>query len=652
MTSRRAAPVLASVLGVALAACAGGGAEPGVGPGMEEGDQLFAAGNYDGAVRAYERQGAAVGSPEAQEKLLTAKTKAALAHADAAVRAAERDDYALAHDELVRAEMFGEDLPRVRDVRAKIGARIDSADRATAMREKAKTLVARDPAEAERLLAEARAMSPYPEDAASVKLRREATLRAEADRSAARAAEAWAAKDRERCARELAAARYGKHPVPSADALRREIEKELLRGAPGGGEAALRADLDFAEAAELDVTVMRALSDRLVGELLAFADGMRQTNHPNIAALLELEAVRRMPGTKTPSLDRVREAVTVTVLVSEFADAPGKDVDGAQIARAVRERLVLDSFGGGLPLRASDDSPAARAARPSALLLTGRVISARRSEGRVGREDTKVRYKSGSTRRPNPAFVAAAAEVTAAAKVVQGAEAERKSAADEMEALRSTGFAHSEGSPSSGDVAFKQKVVKAQARTTAADEALAKAREAESAARAKAATFDREIEDPMWAEQDVVVTTSQKTVQLTAHVELTSAGEMLLSQDVTGSAQHRETVSDAYPAAGIAADLDETPDDETMTARAIDRFAAAAAGLARTAAGGAAERHLRTARAALAAGRSDEAVEAFALYLLATPDAASAGRAEAAKALTDLLGVHVALQTAPRKGDE
>ena len=48
-------------------------------------------------------------------------------------------------------------------------------------------------------------------------------------------------------------------------------------------------------------------------------------------------------------------------------------------------------------------------------------------------------------------------------------------------------------------------------------------------------------------------------------------------------------------------------------------------------------------------GRKDEAAERYALYLLATPEVGSTERAEAARALADLLGVHVALRTGARK---
>ena len=152
MRSRRAAPALVSALGLALAACAGTAPNPNdAGPAAQNGDELLRAGDYDGAVRAYERQGAAEGTPEAREKLLNAKTRAALVHADAAVRASEIGQYERAHDELVRAEMFGPDLPAVLDARATIGGRLASAEKAAALREQAKSLMAKDPAAAERL---------------------------------------------------------------------------------------------------------------------------------------------------------------------------------------------------------------------------------------------------------------------------------------------------------------------------------------------------------------------------------------------------------------------------------------------------------------------------------------------------------------------
>jgi predicted pyridoxine 5'-phosphate oxidase superfamily flavin-nucleotide-binding protein len=232
---------------------------------------------------------------------------------------------------------------------------------------------------------------------------------------------------------------------------------------------------------------------------------------------------------------------------------------------------------------------------------------------------------------------------------VRAAEEEQKNAAAALGSVRSAGFDHADASPHSGDEALQVKLKTAQERADRAGEALKRAKDAEVAARKQAATLNREIEEPVWAEQIVVVTTSSKTVQITAHVELVAGDERLLSQDVTAAAQHRETVSDGYAPGGIAPDPDETPDDATMAALAADRFAAMAAGRVRAAAEGAARKHLAAARSSLTAGRRDEAAESYAMYLLATPDAASPDRAEAARALADLLGVHVALQTTPRK---
>ena len=59
----------------------------------------------------------------------------------------------------------------------------------------------------------------------------------------------------------------------------------------------------------------------------------------------------------------------------------------------------------------------------------------------------------------------------------------------------------------------------------------------------------------------------------------------------------------------------------------------------------AARRFLRQGREAERQGRRDAAAEAYALYLLATPDTPSPQRADAARAVEELTGVHVVLRT-------
>jgi len=58
----------------------------------------------------------------------------------------------------------------------------------------------------------------------------------------------------------------------------------------------------------------------------------------------------------------------VTVLVRPFEVETGVQADGTQVARALRERITLDAFGGGQPVLALDDSEAARAAHHDAVI--------------------------------------------------------------------------------------------------------------------------------------------------------------------------------------------------------------------------------------------------------------------------------------------
>lgn len=657
MTRRRTPPALlaalAGALGLHLSACASTpeetrDPEPGA---VRTGDDLMRAGDFDGAARAYDREGAATGSPVAREKLRNAKTRGAAAHAAAALRAASAGDIDRARAELYRADDLAPDLPIVRDAHATVDGRLSAGAKAAELAARAKTILASDPVEADRLLAEAQSIAPAGADGEDeiVRLRREATLRVEADRSADRAEDAWTARDRERTVRELRGAQLGDRPVPKADAVRRRIEKELVAETPPADETALRASLEFAEDAGLHPGVVRALRDLLVTRLLAAARDLRETRRPATAALLELEAKRLRGDVKTPALDGIASAATVTVLVAPFEDATGGRVDGMRLARALRERLTIDSLGGGLPLRALDDSDEARRKYPDAARLTGRITAARANEGRVGREEKKVSWQTGTTRRPNPDFTALVAKIDAASSALRAAEDARKDAAAWLEAVQGMGFVNGRSDPRQGAVEYQSKLAAAQVRLGRAEEALTRARDAEFTIRQEAAATPRDLEEPVFSEHVMTVTTLIKTATVTAHVELVSGGATLLSQDVTGSVQHRETVSDGFAPAGLAPDPDDTPDDAAMAEKAADRFAAAAVGRVRVAAEDAALPHLVKAREDEAAGRRDEAAESYAMYLLSTPDVTSPQRADAARALAELLGVHVALRALPRK---
>jgi hypothetical protein len=653
MTLRRlAAAVLPAVCGV-LAACAG--AAPPTAPGAPgapgRGDDYLVAGAFDDAVRAYERESAASpDSPVLREKLLTARTRAAAAHAAAAMRAADAGDVAAARSELSVAERQAPDLPVVKDAQRSVEARAATAAKADGLRAQARAALLSDPDAAARLLAEADGIAPS-QDPAVAKVRREANLRAEAWRSAGRAEEAWTARDRARTVRELEAARFGGRAVARAEELRRRIERDLLSDAAQADEAALRDSMKFAQDAGLQDAVVTALRDRLVQKLVASAEDLRQTHRPAVAALLEAEAKRLRPGIPTPARDSLFESIATTVLVAPFDDTTGGRVDGARLARALRDRLVVDSLGGGMPLRVLDDTDETRAAAPDAVRLTGRVLSARQSEGRVGRETRKVPYQAGTTRSPNPEFDDLISQVDEASAEVRKRADEHRSAVEFLNALGASNYVRTPGSSRIGDVVYETRLAEAQAGADHAKFLLDAAKATEFDLRQKLSATPREIDVPVIAEHVLTVTTRAKTAQLTAHVTLVCGSETLLSEDVSAAAQHKETISDAFEPAGLLADPDDTPDDAVMAALAADRFAAMATGRVRAAAEGGARRHLVAARRAEAAGQRDAAAEAYALYLLSTADVPSPERADAARALRELLGVHVALATGERRED-
>ncbi len=649
MRRRRLAAALLSVITGVLAACAG--AAPDAAPGSSRrGDDYLAAGAFDDAVRAYESELA--GSPDSRvlrEKLRTARTRAAAAHAAAAMRAAGLGNVETARAELARAQSLEPDLPVVKDAERAVEARAATAAKADALREKARVALLTDPESASSLLAEADELAPS-DDAAVSKLRREAALRAEAWRSADRAAAAWTAHDRPRTLRELDAARFGGRPVTRADELRRRIERELVAEASHADEGPLRDAVRFAQDADLHPTIVGALRDRLVEKLLASADDLRQTRRPAVAALLETEAKRLRGSVRTPARDSLTEAISTTILVAPFEDATGGRVDGAHLAAALRDRLVVDALGGGMPLRVFDDTEEARAAAPDALLLSGRVLSARQTEGRVGRETRKVPYESGRRHEANPEFDELIAQADEAAGDVRVAADELKSAVEFRDSLNSSSFIRSPGSPKMGDMAYEARLADAQARVNDARLHLDAAKATEFDVRQRLKSTPRELDIPVMSDHLLTVTTRAKTAQITAHVTLLCGADTLLAEDVSAAAQHRETIADGFAPAKLEPDPDDTPDDDVMATLAADRFAAMATGRVRAAAEGGARRHLVAAHKAEAAGRTDAAAEAYALYLLSTADVATPERADAARGLADLLGLHVALTTgAPPK---
>jgi len=514
MSEGRRAVVL--VAGLALAACGTGAASRAKTQGYTA-DELLAAGDYDGAARLYSRDiDEGDKSSATAEKLANASVRAATRHADAAMPALDEGNVDHATAEARRAEDFGPGLPIVREAKAKIEARVADDRRAATLRGRAAAVGSSDPQEAARLLDEAAAAAPSSGDVA--RRHRDATLAAEADRAADRAETAWAAGDRPRTSRELAGARVAERPTAKAQALRRRIEQDVVAASSHADETSLRAAYAFANEADLDASVVALLRDRLADKLVASARDLLDTRRPAVAALLEIEARSLRADVRTPALDRVHDAATTVILVRAFEDGTGGKVDGARIAKALRERINLDASGGGMPLVALDETPASRSANPRALLVAGRVVEARRKTA------------------------------------------------------------------------------------------------------------------PLRADSAIL-----QISQLTARVTMTLDGACVWTQDVSASAD--ETSPASAPATDAAA----------MAAKAADRFAAAAAGGVRVAAEAGPRRFFDAARVAERTGRRDEAAEAYAMYLLATAETASSERTDAARALDELLGVHVALRTGTKR---
>ncbi len=661
MSQRAARTVLLAAALAAAGACASSGvrtdrddADDGGAPEhtsyLDDGDRLMDAGDFESAARAYQRDlDAEPSSPVVAEKLLNARRRAAQVRAAQALAAAGRGDDDAARTHLATAQRYGADVPAVRRAAAELDSRLQAGTRTRDLLDAARAALVREPDEAARLLQEARELSP--QDPEVVRLLREATLRSEAERAADRARAAWHDGRADDAVRELRSAQFAQRPVRGAETLRIEMEDDLLRRTASMSDLpTLRGARDVCVAAGLSAACTRTVRDRLVAALRAEASRLLQEGRPAVAALHEAECVRSGADIPTPALDAVRARAQVWIAVEPFDDATGGEVDGPRLARALADRLAADARRGGAAVGVIGPGPEQEkllAAYPRALRLGGRVTAARVASGPRSTTARSVEVQVGSRTEANPERSAAESELAASRERLENLEKQLAAANEELAQVRSLPFRRAAGGerPGQGQVSYELAVARAQTRVKNLEREKSETEATEAAARRALSALPASREVPVMGTRNVDVTTYRKVASVTAHLRLAGAGDALFDADVTGSASHDETVAPAVPEAGLADDPDAAPDDAEMARRAADHFASVASGTLRAAAEQEARRFLDDARAAERAGRADEAAEGYALYLLATPEVATPRRADAARALQELTGVHVALRT-------
>ncbi|MCE9638420.1 MAG: hypothetical protein K8T90_22185 [Planctomycetes bacterium] len=619
--------------------------DPGARSGVT-GDDYMSAGDFDRASVVFEQDAALrPGDSAAAEKVRTAKRLAAQGHAELAAAAYDRNELERAAFELEVAERFDRDADPVRRVRTAIGPKLRSVRGLTDEKARAKELVSSDPQAAAEALADLRRRAPYDPEIAELLLL--ATRRAGADAAAARAEAAWGAGVRRRAVEHLAVAETGGAPTPRAAALRRRMESDLVAESANSELPALRDAFSLARDAGLSPAATDTIRDRLVDLLLREARKLETAGRIATAALFELEAATTGARVDTRNLDRARGERAVVLHVLPFDDATGGGVDGLRLARAVRDRVALEAADGTAALRTTADAPPAGALGFPHLLVTGVATAQRITAGRAGREMRNVRYVAGTRDAANPATSKLNDQLTAARARLARARDASAAAETSLRHLKSLGFGTGPGGlvGSEGDVAYRTRIASAEAALENARRSEKNAASEEFDVRQRILETPATVSEAEWAERPIEVTTMIKTAEISARVKVMDGATTMLDEQVTGSEVHRETVSSGFAEGGIPADADDTPDDAVMSAKAADQLAQALAGKLRAVAELAARRLLEDARAAERRNDPAAAAEGYAGYLLSTSDTATPQRADAARALHEILGAPPALRT-------
>jgi len=605
-----------------------------------DGDRLLDAGDYVCAARAYDRQlRGAAGSPAVRERIRTARLLGAKQLANDALRFAARGEADRARSALAGAEQLWEGHSYVRRARAQVDALVGGSSRARSLADAGREALRDDAAGAAELFAEARAADPN--DPSTVALLREATLRSEAERAAQRAGEAWDQGDRDRALRELAVAQFGGRPVAAADALRDVIAFDVLSEAEEGDLLTAAGALSIATRAGLRAADVRAVRNAYGTRLIAESDRLLRAGQPALAALHELAAERTGARAGTRARAAAADNARIVVFVPPFVLLTGRGnaaagVDGTAVAHATAGHLAADARRGGIALAVlGPDDAAVAAAHPRALVVEGVIEASRVGESPRAATSRNVDARVGTRVEPNPNAAAAADRLHAARQDLAKVDTDLAAANAELRALRAAPFTRSRGtSAASLDLA----IARAQQLVTSLETRRTELLTEEEGARRAVATTPPSHRADVTEPRRVRITSFRKAAVVTARVRLMDAGAVLLDERISGSSVHDERVHEGVPAADLDEDPDDSPDAAGMAGLAQDHLARLVAARVRSAAAQGARRYLAAADAARAAGRTSDATEGYALYLLVTPDVASEGRDRAARLLREMTG--------------
>lgn len=640
---------LALALGLLLSATLPGCAGTGNGDLAlrDDGDRLLRAGNYEQAARAYERRlSAEPDSEELRENLRNAHELAARARAGQAVRALDRNEPDAAAAHLAIADSFAGYLGVVKRAHELIDPRIASAEAARKLRSEAQDCFDMAPERARDLLALAREKDPT--NASITLLLQQATLRAEAERGTRKAAAAWSAGDREGVVDGLLDARYRGNLVPSARTVRERIERSLRAELHPDEPDRARADWEFAVRIGATSDTLRVVREAATLRLREAAAKLLSEGRPATAAVLEVSAQRMGDDSATPALDAVRSTSTVRLSVLPFEDATGGEIDGRRVSRAIAARIADDVRGGGVAITVTGPG---EPPIEGALRLAGRAVSRRVGRDDVGSTEETVSVRVGTRSEPAPGMEELGARLQEAQTAVRDADEELRKARDDYRTVDEMPFIEPwrGGRSRIGEVYYARLLAKSEQRVREAEYAAKQARAAELSVRETVRSVVGHVEVPILEERTRTVRQIQCSAEITVELRLTDDEGPLLEQSVTGSTRWRETVAPGFPDGGVPADLDESPDDTTLVTRAEANLAGLVSGMVRSRAEVAARRYLVRAREAEAAGRKNEAAEAYAVYLLCTAEGATPDRAAAAHAFEDLTGHRVPFVTGDKE---